>query len=121
MTTITILGQVPSQKNGKNVGVNPRTGRVFVTSNAIVKAWQEEAAWQLKSATAFPGKVAISYVFYVKDNRRRDLDNMVTSVNDSLVKAGIIADDSWQVLEIEGACGVYDKENPRVMIFINEV
>lgn len=118
---ITLLGQVPSQKNGKSVGVNPRTGKIFVTSNKIVKAWQEDVAWQLKTQKlVIKGKSVIDYTFYVKDNRRRDLDNMVASVNDALVKAGVIEDDSWQLLEIGGARGEYDKTNPRVILTFYE-
>jgi len=114
---ITLLSQVPSQKNSKIVGTNRFTGKTFVTSNRIVKDWQEEAAWQLKAeALVIPGKVVIDYTFYMKDKRRRDLDNMVATVNDALVKAGVIEDDSWQLLEIGGARGEYDKLNPRVVL-----
>lgn len=115
---IEIVGQVPSQKNSKNIGVNRYTGRTFVTSNKIVKDWQETASWQLKGKKKYDCPVIIEYLFYCKDHRRRDLDNMIATVNDALVKAGIIVDDDWKNLTIGSAIGFYDKENPKVLLII---
>lgn len=66
------------------------------------------------------GKVTIAYQFFVKDNRRRDLDNMIASVNDVLVKAGLLIDDDWQHLAIGGADAEIDKKSPRVELWIEE-
>lgn len=136
---ITILGQTPAQKNNKNVGVNPHTGRTFVTSNKTVKDWQKSALEQLLSHQgSFKGRVQIDYMFYVKDNRPRDIDNMVTSVNDILQVAnadseivrgkqkpvkgtGIIEGDNWQLLRIGSADAEIDKDNPRCEITITKL
>lgn len=105
---ITILGEVPSQKNSKKVTyIN---GRPVVYTSASVKEWQQSAAWQLKQAPQYQGKVTITYRFYFRTNRRKDLDNAIASVNDALVKAEIIEDDRWQILTIGGATGEIDKE-----------
>lgn len=66
------------------------------------------------------GKVTIAYQFYVKDNHSRDVDNMVASVNDVLVKSGLIKDDSWQYLAIGAADAEIDKKQPRVVLWIDE-
>lgn len=117
---IVLTGQTPSQKNGKSVGVT-KSGRVFVASNKIVKAWQDDVAKQLLQYRGqTDGKVTITYKFYCKDQRRRDIDNMVASVNDALVKAGLLPDDSWQCLSIGAAEGEYDKENPRCELWVDE-
>lgn len=118
MTKITILGQTPSQKNGKNIFINSRTGKPFITSNSIVKGWQKDAAMQLMFKRVFTGPVKIDYIFYVKDNRKRDLDNMVASINDALVTAGRITGDHWQVLEIGSAKAALDKDYPRAELTI---
>lgn len=118
---LTILGNVPSQKNGKSVGVNPRTHRIFVTSNPRVKAWQDEALWQLKAVTPYSGDypTRIHLLFSFSDNRRRDLDNACASVFDILRKADIIADDDYRHLcPITLDCAGVDKANPRVEISI---
>lgn len=118
---ITILGQTPSQKNGKVMALNTKTGKSFPMSNEIVKAWQKSAALQLLQWKGQAvKKVTITYMFFVKDNRPRDIDNMITSVNDALVKAGLVADDSWQWLAIGAADATIDKERARVECWIEE-
>lgn len=134
---ITIYGQTPSQKNSKQVGRNKYTGKTFVTSSNTVKTWQQDAFKQLKTFEyAFRGgRIQIDYMFYVKDNVQRDLDNMITSINDTLQNAncrqeivkgklknvkgtGIIEGDHWQMLKIGSADAAIDKENPRAEITI---
>ena len=115
---LTISGQTPAQKNRKIISY--RAGTPFLRTADSVKAWQEAASWELKKyAAAYPGKVKVYYTFFVKDNRRRDLDNMIATVNDALVKAGIIEDDCWQILRISGSHATIDKENPRAEIEVN--
>lgn len=58
-------------------------------------------------------------VFYFRDARRRDRDNMAASLKgiyDGIVDAGILADDSG--LTHEPIVFEVDKENPRVVISI---
>ena len=118
---ITLLGQTPSQKNGKQLVTNPKNGRLIPISNKIVKAWQEDVAIQLRQWKGqVDNKCTITYKFYVKDLRRRDLDNMICSVNDALVKAGLLFDDDWQHLAIGAAEAEYDKLNPRCELWIDE-
>lgn len=117
---ITIYGQTPAQKNSKQIFYNKATGKPFITSNSIVKDWQKSALLQLRTIKErFTEPVRLSYHFYCKDNRGRDLDNMIASVNDILQSAdNIIAGDNWQVLEIGSAKAEIDKENPRAEITI---
>lgn len=133
---ITILGQTPSQKNSKQVGRNRYTGKTFVTSSNTVKTWQVDAFKQLTAVNeVFRDRVRIDYMFYVKDNVQRDLDNMITSINDTLQNAncrqeivkgklknvkgtGILKGDNWQLLKIGSADAAIDKDNPRAEITI---
>ena len=116
---VTINGQTPAQKNGKQIFYNKSTGKPFITSNSTVKTWQQSAVQQLGLYSArFTSSVKIDYMFYVKDNRKRDIDNMIATVNDSLQAADIISGDHWQVLEIGSARAEIDKENPRAEITI---
>lgn len=136
---ITIKGQTPSQKNGKQIVKNRTTGNMFIMSNNRVKTWQADAIEQLASFPCkFSGRVQIDYMFYVKDKVQRDLDNMIASVNDVLQvanadyamqrgkmrpvkKTGIIQGDNWQLLRIGSADATVDKENPRVVLTITEL
>jgi len=119
---IILQGKIPSQKNNKQILVNRATNKPFIASNSGVLAWKRDALWQLKAykpIEKYP--VALTVVFYVPDNRRRDLDNMLTSIQDVLVKAGILKDDNWQNLSpITLDCGGIDKENPRAEIWIDD-
>lgn len=114
---IVILGQTPSQKNRKKMSYSGGVPRLYTEKS--VKDWQESAADQLR---AYKGqadsKVSIAYMFYVKDNRRRDLSNMIQSVEDALVKAGLLKDDSWQHVSIAGADAEIDAESPRAELWI---
>ena len=96
---LTLLGQVLSQKNQKSIAYNRSTGKPFIMSNKAVKEWQNHEDVQLlkyRIKGPLSGRQEISIIFYMKDNRRRDLDNLLTSVLDSLVRANILEDDSWQ-------------------------
>lgn len=116
---ISLPGQVPAQKNGKQLFINRRTGNHFITSNQRVKDWQLDTSLFLRDQSfKATGKVRVSYLFYVKDKRRRDIDNMIATVNDALVLAGMLVDDSWQFLEIGYAVAQIDRENPGVDIKI---
>lgn len=118
---LVLYGQTPSQKNNKIIAINRRTGKRFPMTNESTKAWQDDVAIQLKAYKGqAEGKVTIAYQFYVKDMRRRDVDNMVCTVNDALVKAGLIKDDSWLWLAIGAADAEIDKQNPRVELFIEQ-
>lgn len=98
-----------------------RAGRMMNFPSKIYMEWRRSAMLQLKAYKGQADKRAtIIYMFYVKDNRRRDLDNMIASVNDVLVEAGLLKDDSWQWLAIGGAQAAYDKANPRVALWIKE-
>lgn len=90
-------------------------------SDQKVKDWHQSAAIQLlkyKHKEDFEPRAHISIHFLVKDNRRRDLDNMLAGCLDSLVIAGIIKDDAWQCIKITSLDASIDKENPRSEITI---
>lgn len=117
---IVITGNTPSQKNRKKISTAGRYPRLYTEKS--VRDWQDSAAEQLKAYRGqADGKVVITYMFYVKDNRRRDLSNMIQSVEDALVKAGLIKDDSWQHIALGSADAEIDKDNPRAELWIEEI
>lgn len=121
---IKITGQVPAQKNSKNIVYNRATGKPFIMSNANVKSWQNSAAMELlalRIKEPLKGRYEMSVMFYVKDNRRRDLDNMLSSIQDVLVKAQILEDDDWKHLRIGLLDAALDKENPRAILTLKQI
>jgi len=117
---LVINGSVPGLKNQKQLFVNRKTGKNFITSSVRAKEWTEAALWQLKGKPAvisYP--VAITMVFYFEDNRKRDLDNVASTVLDVLRKANIIVEDDWQhVRPITIDCGGIG--DPRVEVWLDE-
>ena len=114
---ITILGQVPSKKNSR---INTRSGRSFPSKRYA--AWHKDASQQLKqlNVAKYTTKITIDYMFYVQDLRRRDISNMLESVNDLLSDMDIIEDDDWKHLKIGSGDATLDRDNPRVEIYIHE-
>ncbi len=61
----------------------------------IAKAWLDEAILLLRATRVrFDGPVRVRMLLSPPDRRRRDGDNLEKAVMDSLVKAGVIQDDS---------------------------
>lgn len=121
---LVVTGQVPAQKNKHVSWYNKNSGRVVNTTHRSVITWQEDVAKQLallyqRDTPTEP--VTITYKFFVKDNRRRDIDNMICSINDALKKAGVILDDDWKHLSIGSAEAEIDKENPRAELWVDVI
>ena len=113
---IVLLGDVPSKKNSR-ITVRS-TGRGFPSKN--YQQWERN---QLKQVAGIPQLVSkdspasIEIRMFPSTRRAGDLTNKAESVNDLLVKAGIIEDDNWFVLRgVSLQFGGVDKENPRVEI-----
>lgn len=89
--------------------------------NQAYAEWETAALWQLKGKGKVENyPVAVTVIFHVKDNRGRDLDNMLASVMDCLQKAEIIENDSWQFCApITIDCAGVDK-NPRCEVYLDE-
>ena len=93
------LGQeVPSKKNSKIM--NTKTHRMFPSER--YRAWHEYAALMLCHG----------------DNIRRDSDNGVSSIFDTLVDFKALEDDRWQIVRNHHVFNTYEKSNPWCKIFI---
>lgn len=58
-------------------------------------------------------------LFYMPSRRRVDLTNLLESVDDALVAAGVLADDNSQIIvSHDGSRVLYDKDNPRTEVSI---
>ena len=68
-----------------------------------------------------PTKATIYYEFTVKDNRRRDIENLIAACKahvDGLVDAGVISDDRWEVLRFGGAIVTKGNKNQTKLIIV---
>lgn len=113
---ITIIGRIPSKKNGK-----VWTGKYLVSSASHTK-WELQASHQIEDfANLFIESAEIQIDFYWPDLRNADLTNKAESVMDLLVKMNTIEDDNWKIIsDIQlRSCGL-DRKNPRAEIWIKE-
>lgn len=116
--SITIKG-VASKKNSNKItcsGGYPRTYKV-----QKYKDWYDDAYWQLKEQKIPQDKLkkinSITYSFYLPDKKRRDLTNLVQSIEDLLVDYQFIEDDNFNILpSIQIMYMGISKANPRCEI-----
>lgn len=84
----------------------------------------ERVAWAAKAAKLKPARRRIRYhVTWVEENRRRDLDNVGFGkkfIQDGLVKAGIIKNDTHHEIAGFSDSFEYDAKNPRIVVMIEE-
>lgn len=123
-------GVVVSKKNSKVIRVNRRTGARYITSNNLAKQNEADMVAQfreqiLKIKGYRAGDIApcsIDFHIWEPDNKRRDLDNQITSILDALVRADVLDDDS--IGNVRGFTVEYrgiDAKEPRVELVINKV
>lgn len=95
-----VLGETPAKKNSRITLPNGRTipSKRYRAWNSAAK-FQLESQWKEKGHGTFENEIRINMHFYHGDNRRRDSDNGVSSIFDTLQDAGILADDRWQIVK----------------------
>lgn len=114
--TFEILGRFPS--------LNEFYRMERYEQNRVKKECDELVAWSAKAAKIKPyDRRVMLHFLWVEPNRRRDLDNIAFGkkfVQDGLVKAGILRNDTHH--EIAGFSDefAYDSKNPRIVVTIEE-
>ena len=110
-----------TKKNSQRIAINNRTGKPFVMPSEKYKNYEESALWFLKGGRVDSGEypVNVKCLFYMPTRRRCDLTNLLESIDDILVKAGVLIDDDFLHLAAhDGSRVLYDKDKPRTEIYI---
>lgn len=121
--TYTIPLPPVTKKNSQRILVNRATGRPFVAQSGQYKAYERAALQYLRLRPEKPvdAPVNLKAVFYMPTRRRVDLVNLLESVCDILVRAGILADDNSNiVVSTDGSRVERDKARPRTEIEITK-
>ena len=121
---ITLQGETPSKKNSR---INTRSGRSFPNQRYV--KWHNAVVSELhylllkKEIRPFgEGKrVRLTASFIHGDYTRRDSDNQLSSVLDTLVDAGVLPDDNWKVVPEKHIYDRYDKGNARCELILEEM
>lgn len=116
MRTFIILGETPSKKNQRII--NRRTGKSYPSKRYT--EWHKSALEQLlRQKQGFAvSRCKVYLKFYHGDYIKRDSDNGVSSIFDTLTDAGIFEDDNWMLVGKHFVDNDYDKSNPRCEITI---
>lgn len=113
-----------TKKNSQQILTNHRTGKLFIAPSSAYKRYEEQAIYFLtpKPKTPLAGHYRVTAVFYMPTRRSVDLTNLLEAAHDTLVAAKILADDNNTIIaSVDGSRVLYDKENPRTEIIIQEL
>lgn len=120
-----IIREAPvTKKNSQQILTNRATGRPFVAPSKAYKQFEEMAGPYLRPRPKKPidEPVNVLYRFYMPTRRRVDLANLISAMDDVLVKNKILADDNRDIIAAhDGSRVYYDKENPRVEVVIEQM
>lgn len=113
-----------TKKNSQRILVNRKTGMPFIAPSSAYKRYEAQAVYFLtpKPKTPLAGRYRVAAAFYMQTRRRVDLTNLLEAAHDTLVAAKILADDNNTIIaSVDGSRVLYDKENPRTEIIIQEL
>lgn len=111
-----------TKKNSQQILINRNTGRPFVSPSKKYKEYERQALRFIpKFAKPIDYGVHVQCRFYMPTRRKCDLTNLLEAVDDIMVKAGLLADDNFTIIQSHDFSRVfYDKENPRTEVFITK-
>lgn len=108
-----------SKKNSQQILINKATGRPFIMPSKQYKEYEKAALWFIPKVETIDKPVNVQCLFYMPTRRKCDLVNMQEAILDVMVKAGLLADDNYSIVQsMNGSRVLYDKENPRTEVYI---
>lgn len=125
MIKITIPMPPVTKKNSMRIVRNRKTGKRRIMPSQQSTDYEAEAVWHCKRARVqrpIEEPVEVKCLFYMPTRRKVDLTNLLESIDDVLVRAGVLKDDhSGIIVSHDGSRVLYDKDNPRTEVFIREM
>lgn len=115
-----LRGAPVTKKNSQRI-LRTGSGRPFIQPSAQYKRYEADCLRQIPRpfCQQIDTPVNVQCVFYMPTRRRCDLVNLLESVCDILVRAGVLADDNCRIVAAhDGSCVRLDRANPRVEIDI---
>ena len=116
MIEITVPLAPITKKNSMRIMHSSKTGKPFIMPSKQYQDYEAEAVWHCKRARVqrpIEEPVEVKCLFYMPTRRRVDLTNLLESIDDVLVRAGVLKDDhSGIIVSHDGSRVLYDKEKP---------
>lgn len=115
----TIMCIPTTKKNSSRIIVAGGRPRIIPSKKYI--EYENACKWFLKPlGINYP--INIKCIFYMPTRRRVDLTNLLSAIDDVLVKHGVIIDDNRDIIAAhDGSRVFYSKENPRTEIEITKI
>lgn len=111
-----------SKKNSQQIMTNRKTGKPFILPSKAFKEYEAVALWFIPKGQHIDYAVCVKCLFYMPTRRKCDLTNMLEAIDDIMVKAGLLADDNYSIIEShDGSRVLYDKEHPRTEVYISPI
>lgn len=110
-----------TKKNSQRIVI--RGNKPCIIPSEKYKEYETDALWfipKIKEPIDFP--VNVKCIFYMSTNRQCDLTNHLESIDDVMVKAGLLKDDNYKILAShDGSRVMVDKNNPRTEVEITRI
>lgn len=126
MTTFTVKGKIPAKSSSRQIVRDPETEKIKIISPSTYYPYLESFKKQVKDlgldTLSLPKsrKNRLSCFLTVYDNaRRQDIDSFPKTVFDCLQKSGVIKNDNK--IDFMKVIRLVDKDNPRVIIYLQEM
>lgn len=108
-----------TKKNHSEIMRNKSTGKPFLVPSKQYRNYEKQAGWFLKPLEIAEA-VNVKCLFYMKTHRKVDLANLLSAIDDVLVKYNVVVDDNSDIIAThDGSRVLYDKENPRTEVVIS--
>ena len=119
---LTLYGDPRTKKNSARI-LRTRSGAPFVAPSKAYGDYETDCLRQIKKPRSpISACVNVRCVYYMPTRRRVDLVNLLEATCDILVKAGVLEDDHCRIVAgHDGSRVEYDKQNPRVEIWFEEM
>ena len=97
--------------------------RLCILPSEKYKEYESLALWYIpKRGVPIDFPVNVKCTFYMPTNRLCDLTNHLESIDDVMVKAGLLKDDNYKILTShDGSRVLVDKKNPRTEVEITRI
>ena len=112
------------KKNSQQILINKRTKKPFIQQSDRYLEFEKLCGFYLGKYKGLNINESINLkcTFYVPDKRRRDLANLLESIQDILVKYEVIADDNYLIVQsVDGSRIIYEKNRSETIILIERV
>lgn len=125
MIKIVIPSNPITKKNhGRIVNKTTKTGKkipFMLPSEAYTKYEKEAKNYIPNISNPIDYPINLMCKYYMETKRKCDITNLLQATCDILVKYKIVDDDNYTIISsVDGTEVFYDKENPRVEIYIEK-